>query len=487
MTLPLLDGLLSQGLTPEGLLELSRKLRRPLAELWGVVRFYPRYQGEKEGRYLVDDPVARARGFPSFLQEADGTHPPLGLEALAPVFLRRIQGQTLVETPQGLVPLSDHTLPFALAHGNRLLPPEPLLELRDYEAWGGLSQLRALMKGALTEGGILQAVEEAGLLGRGGAAFATARKMRQVASAQGEKYLVVNADESEPGNFKDRFLLEHHPFLVLEGALLAGKAVGAKQVYLYVRSEFEAAIRRLESAIGTLEKAGLLLLPMEVFRSGGLYICGEETALLESMEGRRAEPRLKPPYPTEKGLFGRPTLVNNVETLASLPVLLKEGRAWREAEPKLFSISGDVERPGLYELPLGTPLEVALRRAGGAPETLKAVLLGGAAGVFVKDFSLPLHYRGPRPIGAGAVVAYHKDRDLFQVMEGLAAFFAHESCGKCFPCALGTQVQLSLVRERVRDQALVNDLEAALKGSLCGLGQSAYWAYKSLLEVDGAA
>lgn len=154
--------------------------------------------------------------------------------------------------------------------------------------------------------------------------------------AQGEppKYLVVNADESEPGNFKDRFLLEHHPFLVLEGALLAALAVGASRVYLYVREEFEAAIEGLERAIGELKESGLLPVPTEVFRSGGLYICGEETALLESMEGRRAEPRLKPPFPVERGLWGRPTLVQNVETLANLPLILKEGpEAWRRRSP----------------------------------------------------------------------------------------------------------------------------------------------------------
>jgi NADH-quinone oxidoreductase subunit F len=486
MTLPLLDGLPPEGLSPERLAEVARKVHRPLAEVWGVVRFYPRYGEEKDGRYLVDDPVARARGFEALLRQADGTHPPLGLEALAPVFLVRRHGQTLVETPQGPVPLSEHTLPFSLAHGQRLLPPEPLLKLEDYRAWGGLALLKAMAEGRLSGERVLEGVEEAGLLGRGGAAFPAARKMRQVAQAPGEKYLVVNADESEPGNFKDRFLLEHNPFLVLEGALLAAKAVGAGRVWLYVRWEFQAALRRLEAAIRALEEAGLLLLPTEVFPSGGLYICGEETALLESMEGRRAEPRLKPPYPVERGLFGRPTLVNNVETLASLPVLLREGQAWRREEPKLFSISGDVERPGLYELPLGTPLGEALRRAGGEPEALLAVLLGGAAGVFVRDFSLPLKYRGPRPIGAGAVVAYHRERDLFQVMEGLAAFFAQESCGKCFPCALGTQVQLSLVQRRSRDEGLLRDLEATLRGSLCGLGQSAYWAYKSLLEVEGA-
>ncbi len=211
-------------------------------------------------------------------------------------------------------------------------------------------------------------MEEAGLLGRGGAAFPTHVKMRAVAQGEPPKYLVVNADESEPGNFKDRFLLEHHPFLVLEGALLAALAVGASRVYLYVREEFEAAIEGLESAIRELEEAGLPV-PMEVFRSGGLYICGEETALLESMEGRRAEPRLKPPFPVERGLWGRPTLVQNVETLANLPLILREGpKAWRQGEPKLFSLSGEVAEPGLYELPLGTPLGEALRRAGGEPE-----------------------------------------------------------------------------------------------------------------------
>uniref|UniRef100_UPI002619F7C2 NADH-ubiquinone oxidoreductase-F iron-sulfur binding region domain-containing protein n=1 Tax=uncultured Thermus sp. TaxID=157149 RepID=UPI002619F7C2 len=244
----------------------------------------------------------------------------------------------------------------------------------------------------------------------------------------------------------------------------------------------------LEKAVAELKEAGLLPVPTEVFRSGGLYICGEETALLESMEGKRAEPRLKPPFPVEKGLWGRPTLVQNVETLASLPVILKEGpRAWRQREPKLFSISGDVARPGLYELPLGTPLGEALRRAGAELGEIQAVLLGGAAGVFTKDLAFPLRYRERLPLGAGAVVAFGREVDLWEVRLGLAQFCREESCGKCFPCPLGTAVQVEMVRRRERSKALLQDLAQTLKGSLCGLGQSAYWAYASLLEVEGAA
>ncbi len=472
------------------ILEAAREAGVSLAQAWGVVQYFPRYGPRPLGRLLVDDPVARARGFKALLQEAQGTHPPLGLEALSPIYLRFVEAkgwvERYVEFGASLIPFRAFKLPFPLGHGHRLLPPEPL-DLEGYRALGGLWPLEAWAQGHLTPEAILKAVEEAGLLGRGGAAFPAAIKMRTVAQGPPPKYLVVNADESEPGNFKDRFLLEHHPFLVLEGALLAGLAVGAERVYIYLREEFEAAQTTLEEAIRALEEAGLLLLPTEVFLSGGLYICGEETALLESMEGRRAEPRLKPPFPGEKGLWGRPTLVQNVETLANLPLILREGpERWRAQEPKLFSISGDVERPGLYELPLGTPLGEALRQAGGETREIKAVLLGGAAGVFTRDYAFPLRYRERLPLGVGAIVAFGQGVDLWEVLEGIAHFFQEESCGKCFPCSLGTAVQLELVRRRVREKGLLQDLALTLRGSLCGLGQSAYWAYRSLLEVEGA-
>jgi NADH-quinone oxidoreductase subunit F len=484
--LPLLDRLLP--LDEAKVAEAARLVGVPLAQAFGVVAYYPRYRGLPQGRLLVDDPVARARGFARLRQEAEGTYPPLGLEALSPIYLRFQNGERFVEVEGGPVPFAEFRLPFSLAHGKRLIPPEPVLELPAYRALGGLKGLFALQKGHLTPEGVMAAVEKAGLLGRGGAAFPTHLKMRAVVRGEAPRYLVVNADESEPGNFKDRFLLEHHPFLLLEGALLAALAVGATRVYLYVREEFQAAILGLEKAVEALREAGLLLIPTEVFRSGGLYICGEETALLESMEGKRAEPRLKPPFPVEKGLWGRPTLVQNVETLANLPLILREGpEAWRAQEPKLFSISGDVAAPGLYELIMGTPLEEALLRAGGEPQELKAVLLGGAAGVFTRDFAFPLRFKEKLPLGAGAIVAFGRGVDLWEVLLGLAHFFQEESCGKCFPCPLGTAVQVEMVRRRERDPALLKDLEAALRGSLCGLGQSAYWAYRSLLEVEGAA
>lgn len=483
--LPLLGARLP--LTEEGVAEAARLAGVSLAQAWGVVRYYPRYGEVREGRYLVDDPVARARGVKDLLENTVGTYPPLGLEALAPAYVRVEEGKRWVEVEGQAEPFATFRLPFRLGHGERLLPPEPTDTLEAYRAQGGFRALEAARRGDLTPEALLKAVEAAGLLGRGGAAFPTHLKLRAVAQGKPPRYLVVNGDESEPGNFKDRFLLEHHPFLVLEGALLTGWAVGASRVYLYIREEFQAAMAGLRGAIHALEEAGLLLVPAEIFPSGGLYICGEETALLESMEGKRAEPRLKPPFPVEKGLWGRPTAVQNVETLAAIPRLLEDLEGWKQAEPKLFSISGDVASPGLYELPLGTPLGEALRRAGGEPEELQAVLLGGAAGVFTRDFAFPLRYRERLPLGAGAVVAFGKGVDLWAVLEGLAHFFQEESCGKCFPCPLGTTVQLSLVQNRVRDLDLVEDLAATLKGSLCGLGQSAHWAYRSLLEVEGAA
>ena len=342
------------------------------------------------------------------------------------------------------------------------------------------------------------------------------------AAAAGEvRYVVCNADESEPGTFKDRVLLEGDPLSVIEGLALAGYAIGARRGYLYVRGEYPRAQAILTRAIDAARSAGYLgerilgysfSFDIELRSGAGAYICGEETALFEAIEGKRGFPRLKPPYPTTQGLFGAPTVINNVETLCTAAWILGNGvAAYRSIGTadspgsKLFCLSGDVAAPGVYEVPFGTTLGSLLGEAGGPLGEVQAVLLGGAAGAFVgpDKMGLPLSFEGLRaaglPLGSGVVAVFNTTRDLRGILLSLAHFFAHESCGKCFPCQLGTQRQLELMetvhagRATAKDVAALEDVGFTMSNaSLCGLGMTAATAILSArslwpeLFVDGA-
>ena len=351
-------------------------------------------------------------------------------------------------------------------------------------------------------------VARSGLVGRGGAAFPSGTKWAAVASAPAPRWVVCNADESEPGTFKDRTLLEQDPFSVLEGLLIAALSVGAEQALVYVRGEYDLAATRLEGAIAQVAAAGLAPgIRLRLFRGAGAYICGEETALFNSVEGRRGEPRSKPPFPTESGLFGRPTLVGNVETLANVTLIAAEGaeafrRHGTERSPgtKLFCVSGQVTRPGVYEVALGTPLGELVALAGGVwrGRRLQAVLCGGAAGAFLgpEHLDVPLSFEGLRavgaPLGSGAVIVLDETADVWRVVQRVARFFREESCGQCVPCRIGTQRQMEIVdrlaggRPRPGDAALLRDLAGAMAdASICGLGQSASTAVQSALALRG--
>jgi NADH-quinone oxidoreductase subunit F len=325
------------------------------------------------------------------------------------------------------------------------------------------------------------------------------------------RYVVCNADESEPGTFKDRILLEGDPLFVLEGMTVAGYAAGAQQGYLYVRGEYPRAQAILGRAIEAARAAGFLgerilgtafSFDVELRSGAGAYICGEETALFDSIEGKRGFPRLKPPFPTTHGLFGKPTAINNVETLCAAAWIVGHGAdAYRSVGTrespgsKLFCISGDVARPGVVEVPYGTPLGDLLTRSGGVVGELQAILVGGAAGAFARpdQLDLPMSFEGLRaaglPLGSGVVMAINTRRDLRQTLLSLAHFFAHESCGKCFPCQLGTQRQLEILA-RVADGQVRDGDAIALQdvgftmtnASLCGLGMTAGSAALSALE-----
>ncbi|WP_327352088.1 NAD(P)H-dependent oxidoreductase subunit E [Streptomyces sp. NBC_01304] len=387
--------------------------------------------------------------------------------------------------------------------------------LDDYRANGGYEALRRAFK--LGPAGVIREVTEAGLLGRGGAAFPTGRKWSATAAQPDHPhYLVCNADESEPGTFKDRVLMEGDPYSLIEAMTIAGYATGAHLGYLYLRGEYPRALRRLEHAISQARARGLLgpdvlgqgyAFDIEIRRGAGAYICGEETALFNSIEGYRGEPRSKPPFPVEKGLFGKPTAENNVETLVNvLPILTMGAQAYaaigteKSTGPKLFCVSGNVERPGIYELPFGATLGDLLDLAG-KPARLRAVLLGGAAGGFVRpdELDIPLTFEGTREagttLGSGVVLALDDSVPLPRMLLRIAEFFRDESCGQCVPCRVGTVRQeeaLHRIADRTgaaaaEDINLLREVGAAMKdASICGLGQTAWNAVESAIDRLGA-
>ncbi|MCY2939105.1 MAG: NAD(P)H-dependent oxidoreductase subunit E [Planctomycetota bacterium] len=390
--------------------------------------------------------------------------------------------------------------------------------LADYQATAGYAGLRASI--ALGGEKTIAEVTTSGIVGRGGAAFPTGRKWDAVARATDPvRYVVCNADESEPGTFKDRLLMEGDPFALVEGMTIAGVAVGARQGFLYIRGEYPLAIRRMQGAIDQAVAAHLLGdnilgsghdFHITIRRGAGAYICGEETALFNSIEGQRGEPRNKPPFPVLHGLFNQPTVINNVETLANIPLILRQGGAVSAAlgtpgskGRKLFCVSGHVARPGVYEFVFGITLRQLISQAGGVPgnRPIQAVLLGGAAGGFVgpAQLDVPLTLEGTRAIGAslgsGVVMVFDDSADLGDTLARIAAFFRDESCGQCVPCRVGVTRQEELVGRLRHGQtigspadelALLEEIGQVMRdASICGLGHTASSALQSALRLFG--
>ena len=398
--------------------------------------------------------------------------------------------------------------------------------LDSYRSAGGYAALRRAFE--LGPAGVIREVTDSKLLGRGGAAFPTGRKWDAVArNPVRPHYLVCNADESEPGTFKDRIVIENDPFALIESLTIAGLATGSEHAYIYLRGEYPLAWDRLTNAVTECRARGLLgedvmgfglRFDIELRKGAGAYICGEETALFNSIEGERGEPRNKPPFPVDVGLFGKPTVVNNVESLINvLDIVLEGGAAFarigteQSTGTRLLCLSGCVERPGLYEAPFGVTLREVLDAAGGVAGggDLKAVLLGGAAGGFVgpESLDLELSFEATRAAGAtlgsGVIMVFDESADLVPVLLRIAAFFRDESCGQCVPCRVGTVRQqealLRLASERPRgsvedELALLDEIARAMRdASICGLGQTAANAVESAIrnlgvfEPQGAA
>jgi NADH-quinone oxidoreductase subunit F len=390
--------------------------------------------------------------------------------------------------------------------------------LDDYVANRGYVALRQALD--MGQEAVIREVTESKLLGRGGAAFPTGRKWSAVAAQPAQPhYVVCNADESEPGTFSNRVLMEFDPFAVIESMTIEGFATNAATGYLYIRGEYPRAESRILGAIDAARAAGYLgtsvmgsdfAFDIELRRGAGAYICGEETALFESIEGKRGEPRNKPPFPVEVGLFGKPTAVNNVETLVNVLAILENGPGGGgrfaatgtegSTGPKLFCLSGNVARPGVYEVAFGTTLGQLLELGRGVADggKIRAILLGGAAGSFVGPDALdtPLTFEGTREIGAslgsGVVMVFDEAADMVGTLRRIAAFFRDESCGQCVPCRVGTVRQEELlarladkvgVRSREAELVLLREIGQAMRdASICGLGQTASTAIESALR-----
>ncbi len=481
---------------------LGERLTVPPAEIYGVATFYALFATEPRPPFVAHvcddiacmDAGAKVLGERLQSQGATVVHTPcLGLCDRAPAALLTRAGDSpsAEAISNGSETYVGGTELLLLHRAGRIDPGS----LDAYRGAGGYAALtRALELGPQK---IIEEAAAAKLLGRGGAAFPAAQKMQAVAAAPARPhYLVCNADESEPGTFKDRVLMESDPFALLEAMTIAGIAIGCEYAYIYLRGEYPLARQRLERALAQARAAGLLgedvmgsglRFNIELRRGAGAYICGEETALFNSIEGKRGEPRNKPPFPAQAGLFGKPTLVNNVETLANLLPILREGGAAyarvgtaASTGTRLFSLSGSVARPGCYEVPHGTTLRALIELAGGVGGSgrLQAILLGGAAGVLLSPDALDLRltFEDARAAGAtlgsGVVMLFDDRANLERIVARIARFFREESCGQCVPCRIGTVRQEEALESG--NVTLLPEIARVMRdASICGLGATA--------------
>jgi NADH-quinone oxidoreductase subunit F len=523
------------GWLPRAALErVAAALSVPVADVYGVTQFYEMLYTGAVGRRVIrvcqDAPCALAgadtlmKNLSQRLGVGPGETTPdgqvtleavrcLGLCERAPAALVNLDRYGHIDPDQPHSLLDGGPAPERLAIGGLVklaLANVGVVDptrLEDYVAQGGLAALRKALL-TMTPGQVLEEVKASKLVGRGGAAFPTGLKWQFAAANPGPRYVICNADESEPGAFKDRVLMDGDPFRVVEGLILACYAVGAEKAFIYVRGEHRRGYERFTQAVGQLTAAGYLGQDMlgsgfdcriEVRRGAGAYICGEETALMESIEGKRGFPRLRPPFPTDSGLWGRPTVINNVETLAKVAPIILHGARWynalgtpESAGTKLFAVSGSVLRPGVYEVPFGVPLRHLITDLAGGLKPgrqVQAILTGGAAGTFLTaaHLDVPLTFEDFKKvggtIGAGTIMVFDDSVDLRLVLRRIGDFFAHESCGKCYPCQMGTQRQAEILARLAGGQARPDDARTLLElarvmtdTSICGLGQTASMA-----------
>ncbi|CAB4963017.1 unannotated protein [freshwater metagenome] len=517
---------------------IAQQLDVAPAEIYGVASFYALFsmtERPKRQVHVCIDLACRAMGGLKEDQLPEGTHPspclgtcerapavlvieagdparhevlapatPVQINALAKGGWPETEATVVSATPQA----QDSSSKLVLL--GRIGKVDPL-SISDYQQHGGFDALRKAIQ--LGANGVIDEVNTSGLVGRGGAAFPTGRKWGAVAGQPAfPHYSICNADESEPGTFKDRVIMEGDPFALVEAMIIASFATGSEQGFIYLRGEYPRAIRNVQHAIDESKKHGFLgdsilgsgfNFNLSIVRGAGAYICGEETAIFNSIEGYRGEPRNKPPFPVEVGVFGKPTLVNNVETLVNVLSIVKDGGAAYAAlgtegskGRKLFCLSGAVAKPGIYEVEFGITLRQLIDLGGGmrSGSTLQAILLGGAAGGFVgpNDLDLPLTMEATRAagssLGSGVVMVLDQSVDMVDQLRRIAAFFRDESCGQCVPCRVGTVRQEEIVSRLAKgvqsqDIELLRELGTVMRdASICGLGQTANSAIDSAIN-----
>ncbi len=550
-------------ISPGALNYVALRMNLPPAEIYGVASFYAMFSLSPRApivAHVCDDIACMAHGARELCSELEKSigpagsagaqnratwlrSPCLGLCERSPAALVSSAGETPGECI--VAPATANTVQSAMRTAELgRLPSEPdtldakisapqsdssqvrLLRrvgksdpssLKDYRRMGGYEALRRAIQIGPEQ--IVREVIDSRLLGRGGAAFPTGKKWEALLLQRGSgrpHFVVCNADESEPGTFKDRVLMEGDPFAILEGLTIAAFAVGAEKGFIYVRGEYPLAAERLACAIRTARAQGFLgpqildsslQFDVEVRRGAGAYICGEETALFNSIEGYRGEPRNKPPFPTQAGLFHQPTVVNNVETLVNIPDIILEGGAAfarvgteQSSGTRLFCLSGHIVRPGVYEVPFGITLRQVIDLAGGVGGTgrLQAILLGGAAGTFVSPAELdtPLTFEGTRAVvatlGSGSIILFDDATNLKQILLRIAEFFRDETCGQCVPCRVGVTRQKETLQRLIENRPLgsaaqelhlLQEMAQAMRdASICGLGQTASTALLSAVS-----
>ncbi len=530
LLLPALHALQAETgwISPGGLNHVCGVLQVPPAEAYGVATFYELFRTDDPGHdesvvHVCMDTSCHIAGAEAFAQslEADGKRvhrgPCLGQCERAPAQFVQGRGEpdhvpadaSTIDAPGSYRVPQHGSADLRLLQRVGVVDPTSLASYREHGGYAATEKALAIGPDA-----VIAEIRAAGLTGRGGAAFPTAIKWRGVADEHASrKHVIANCDESEPGTFKDRVVMEQDPFAVVEGLTLAGLTVGAEQGWIYIRGEYPLATARLAGAVEQARTAGLLgddvmgsgkRFDIEIRRGAGAYICGEETALMESIEGYRGEPRNKPPFPSTHGLFGDPTVINNPETLLNASFIVLSGAdayrfAGTEKSPgtRLFCLSGHVAQPGVYEVPMGTTLGELIETAGGATGTTKAILMGGAAGGFVGPDQLDLRLTAEdtaaagTTLGSGVVTLFDDTVDFTALVIRIAEFFRNESCGQCVPCRVGTTRQHEvLVEMRARGSLsdernlLIDDMASAMAdASICGLGHTAAGAVRSAIQL----
>ena len=487
---------------------LCEEMRLPQAAVYEVATFYSHFDVVKEGEAppaattirVCDSITCELKGAQALIAALKESTNPTEVRVLRAPCMGRCDTAPVCEVGHLHV---DYATPESIHEVVRSGDREPKIpayqNLSEYLAEGGYSVLESCRSGTRSFASVVNDLTEASLRGLGGAGFPTGRKWKIVRDYPAPRLMTINGDEGEPGTFKDRFYLERQPHRLFEGALIAAWAVEAERIYLYMRDEYPAVLHILAHEIAALETANVIHQgQIELRRGAGAYICGEESAMIESIEGKRGYPRNRPPYIAEVGLFGRPTLNQNVETLCWVPEILAKGPKWFADQgvngaqgPRSWSVSGRVKKPGVILAPAGITARELIERAGGMEdgESFKAYLPGGASGGILPASlaDLPLDFgtldKYGAFVGSHAIVIFSESDDVSKVVLNLLRFFKDESCGQCTPCRVGCEKAVALLQSKTWDGALLNELAQTMRdASICGLGQAAPNAFITAME-----